>query len=334
MSQITIKCLENKTNNDGSLYGKFLVEPFDRGFGATIGNSLRRILLSGIPGSAVTGIRIEGVTHEFSSVPGVLEDVIDIMLNLKGLVVKSFSNQPQSLRISAKGPATILAKDIHLPADVQIINPDWKIATLANDGKMEMEIIVENGVGYIPADKQKGQNNPIDMIPVDAVFMPIRKVSYAVESVRTHDGINYDRLIIEIWSSGGIEPTVALGQAAAKLIEKLAPVAQFSGESISIPTTIEPIKVEEAVDQRKQLSIEELELSVRAYNCLKRANINSLGELLSLSYNELMNIKNFGKKSADEVLERLHKMGMHLIDETIPANIDELANMESEAFST
>ena len=335
MSQIAVKCLENKTNNDGSLYGKFLVEPFDRGFGATVGNSLRRILLSSIPGSAVTGVRIEGVTHEFSSVPGVLEDVIDIMLNLKGLVVKSFLAQPQSLRISAKGPMTVLAKDIHLPADVQIINPDWKIATLAGDGKLEMEIIVENGVGYVPADKQKGQNKAIDLIPVDAVFMPIRKVAYAVESVRTHDGADFDRLVMEIWSSGGVEPTVALGQAAAKLIEKLAQVAQFSGESISIPTIIEPIaKVEEIVDQRKQLSIEELELSVRAYNCLKRANINSLGELLSLSYNELMNIKNFGKKSADEVLDRLHKMGMHLIDETIPPNIDELDQVESEAFST
>ena len=335
MSQITIKCLENKTNNDGSLYGKFLIEPFDRGFGATIGNSLRRILLSSISGPAVTGVKIEGVTHEFSSVPGVLEDVIDIMLNLKGLVVKSFSNQPQSLRISAKGPMTVLAKDINLPSDVQIINPDWKIATLAGDGKLEMEIIVESGVGYVPADKQKTQNRAIDMIPVDAVFMPIRKVAYAVESVRTHDGVDYDKLIVDIWSSGGIEPTIALGQAAAKLIEKLAQVAQFSGESISIPTTVEPIvKTEEVIDQRKQLSIEELELSVRAYNCLKRANINSLGELLSLSYNELMNIKNFGKKSADEVLDRLHKMGMHLIDETIPPNIDELAEMESEAFST
>ena len=334
MSQITIKCLENKTNNDGSLYGKFVVEPFDRGFGSTVGNSLRRILLSSVPGSAVTAVKIEGVTHEFSSIPGVLEDVIDIMLNLKGLVVKSFSSQPQSLRISAKGPMTVLAKDIHLPADVQIINPDWKIATLAADGKMEMEIVVENGVGYVPADKQKTQNRPIDMLPVDAVFMPIKKVAYMVDSVRTHDGMDFDRLIIEIWSSGGVEPTVALGQAAAKLIEKLAPVAQFSGESISIQATVEPIKTEEVVDQRKQLSIEELELSVRAYNCLKRANINSLGELLSLSYNELMNIKNFGKKSADEVLERLHKMGMHLADETIPPNIDELANMESEAFST
>ncbi len=335
MSQITIKCLENKTNNDGSLYGKFLVEQFDRGFGSTIGNSLRRILLSSIPGSAVTGVRVDGITHEFSSIPGVLEDVIDITLNLKGLVVKSFSPQPQTLRIQTKGPATILAKDIHLPGDVQIINPDWKIATLASDGNVNMEILVENGVGYVPADKQKSPNRPIDMIAVDAVFMPIRKVAYFVESVRTHEGLDYDKLYIEIWSNGVVEPTIALGQAAAKLIEKLAPVAQFSGESLSIPAvSVEPVKIEEIPDQRKQLSIEELELSVRAYNCLKRANINSLGELLSLSYNELMNIKNFGKKSADEVLERLHKMGMHLTDETIPPNIDELANMESEAFST
>ncbi len=333
MSQITIKCLENKTNNDGSLYGKFLIEPFDRGFGTTVGNSLRRLLLSGIPGSAVTAVRIEGVTHEFSSIQGVLEDTIDIMLNLKGLVVKSFSHEPQTLRLSAKTPGQILAKDIQAPADVQIINPDWKIATLANDGKLEMDIIVENGVGYISADKQRNiQNRAIDMISVDAVFMPIRKVAYSIEPGKSPDGIDYDRLVIEIWSNGSIEPTLALGQAAAKLIEKMAPIAQFSGESLTIPATVEPVKQEEVVDQRKALSIEELELSVRAYNCLKRANINSLGELLSLSYNELMNIKNFGKKSADEVLERLHAMGLHLADETIPANLPP-DSLETEAFS-
>ena len=329
MNQLTIKCLENKTNNDGSLFGKFLLEPFDRGFGTTIGNSLRRILLSTIPGSAVTSVRMDGVTHEFSSIPGVIEDVIDLILNLKGLAVKSFSDQPQTLRLSAKGPMTVLAKDIQVPADVQIINPDWKIATVAKDGKIEAEIIVENGIGYIPAEKLKSQR-PIDHIPVDAVFMPIRKVAYLIETARTPEGLDYDRLIIDIYSNGTIEPTAALGHAAAKLIEQLAPLAQFSGEAITIPTVVEVApKAEEAPDQRVQLSIEELELSVRAYNCLKRANINSLGELLSLSYNELMNIKNFGKKSADEVLERLHTIGLHLADETIPHNLPE----EKEAFS-
>ena len=334
MSQITTKCLENKTNNDGSLYGRFLIESFDRGFGITIGNSIRRILLSNIPGSAVTGVRIVGVTHEFSAIPGVVEDIIDVTLNLKGLVVKSFSDQPQTLRISVTGPAIVYAKDLQLPADVQIINPDWKIATLAKDGKLEMEVIVENGVGYIAADKQKSQNRAIDIIPIDAVFMPIRKVAYSVEQARSPEGQEYDRIFVDVWSNGSIDPTQALGQAAAKLIEKIAPIAQFSGESLTIPTAVEPIKQEEVVDQRVTLSIEELELSVRAYNCLKRANINSLGELLSLSYNELMNIKNFGKKSADEVLERLHAMGMHLADETMPQFIPHQdASMESEAFS-
>ena len=328
MSQLAIKCLENKTNNDGSLYGKFLIEPFDRGFGTTIGNSLRRILLSSIPGSAVVAVRIEGVTHEFSSIPGVIEDVVDLLLNFKGLIVKSFSDQPQTLRLSAKGKMTVLAKDIQVPADVQIINPDWKIATLSSDGKLEIEIVVENGTGYIPADKQKTQR-AIDFIPIDAVFMPIKKVAYSIEAARTTEGLDYDRLMIDIWSNGSIEPTVAIGQAAAKLIEQMAPIAQFSGESISIPTIVEAPKVEAVVDQRAQLSIEELELSVRAYNCLKRANINSLGELLSLSYNDLMNIKNFGRKSADEVLERLHAIGLHLADETIPRNLPE----EKEAFT-
>ena len=334
MNQIAIKCLENKTNNDGSLYGRFLIEPFERGFGTTIGNSLRRVLLSSIPGSATTAVRVEGISHEFTSIPGVVEDVIDLMLNLKGLVVKSFSDQQQTLRLSAKGPGIVYAKDIVLPADIQVINPDWKIATLAADGKLEMEIYVESGTGYIPVDKQKQQNRAIDVIPVDAVFMPIRKVSYSTEAGRTPDGVDYDKLYIDIWSNGVIDPTMALGQAAAKLIERMAAIAQFSGESIKIPTVVEPVKTEEVVDQRKSLSIEELELSVRAYNCLKRANINSLGELLSLSYDELMNIKNFGKKSADEVIERLHAMGLHLANETGHMAQGIGTGFESEAFTT
>lgn len=335
MSQVSIKCLENKTNNDGSLYGKFLLEPFDRGFGTTVGNSLRRVLLSSISGTAITGIKIEGITHEFTAIPGVVEDTVDLMLNLKGLVVKSFSEQIQTLRISAKGPTTVYAKDIVLPTDVQVINPDWKIATVAKDGVLNMEIYVENGTGYIPAEKQKTQGRPIDVIPVDSVFMPIKKVSYQVDTSRTPDGIDTDRIFIEIWSNGIIEPTVALGQAAAKLIEKFAPIAQFAGESIKIPTAAEAPKAEEVVDQRRLLSIEELELSVRAYNCLKRANINSLGELLSLSYDELMNIKNFGKKSADEVLERLHAMGLTLANEVPPHQAQHTTSgIGSEAFTT
>ena len=332
MHQITVKCLENKTNNDGSLFGKFQIEPFQRGFGTTVANSLRRVLLSGIAGSAVTAVRIEGITHEFSSVPGVVEDVINIMLNLKGLGVKSFSDQPQTLKLSEKGPKTVFAKDLQLPADIQVINPDWKIATLAADGNLNMEIIVENGMGYVPADKQKVQGRAIDFIPVDSVFMPVKKVSYAIQTQRNVEGVELDSIIIEICTNGSIEPAVVLGQAATKIIEKLTVLAQLSGESIAIPQGVEPPKVEEPTDQRAELSIEELELSVRAYNCLKRANINSLGQLLSLSYNELMNIKNFGKKSADEVLERLHAMGLHLVDETMPQTFND-NSVESEAFS-
>ena len=336
--QVTVKCLENKTNSDGSLYGKFLLEPFTRGFGTTIGNSLRRILLSSISGSAVTAVKVEGITHEFSAIPGVVEDVVDVLLNLKGLVVKSFSNEPQTLRVSAKGPCMVYAKDIQVPSNVQIINQDWKIATLSNDGKLEMEITVENGVAYVPAEKHDLQNASIDVIPVDSVFMPIRKVAIISNTTRTPGGNEFDILTVEIVSNGSIEPTTALGQAAAQLIEKLAPIAQYSGESITIPSAQEVVKPlkEEVVDQRGQLSIEELELSVRAYNCLKRANINSLGELLSLSYNELMNIKNFGKKSADEVLERLHAMGLHLADETIPVGVESsprFQSQESDIFS-
>lgn len=309
---LKIKCLENKTANDGSIYGKFVIEPLERGYGTTVGNSLRRVLLSSLDGSAVTAVRVEGVTHEFTTVPGVTEDVIDIMLNLKGLVVKSFSNDPQYLHLDVQRPGPVTGRDLICPADVQVINPDWQICTLAEDGRVRAEITVERGRGYVPADAHSHYKQAIDVLPIDAVFMPVRKVSYMVEPTRVGESTNYDKLTIEIWSNGSIDATEAVSQSARQLIDHLVPIAELSGKPV-VPVAAQP---QQQDGKHHSISIEELELSVRAYNCLKRANIHSLGELLKLTYDDLMNIKNFGKKSADEVIERLRQFGLGLSDTT------------------
>lgn len=309
---LKIKCLENKTANDGSIYGKFVIEPLERGYGTTIGNSLRRVLLSSLDGSAVTAVRVEGVTHEFTTVPGVTEDVIDIMLNLKGLVVKSFSSDPQYLHLDVQRPGPVTGRDLICPADVQVINPDWQICTLAEDGRVRAEITVERGRGYVPADAHSHYKQAIDVLPIDAVFMPVRKVSYMVEPTRVGESTNYDKLTIEIWSNGSIDATEAVSQSARQLIDHLVPIAELSGKPV-VPVAAQP---QQQDGKHHSISIEELELSVRAYNCLKRANIHSLGELLKLTYDDLMNIKNFGKKSADEVIERLRQFGLGLSDTT------------------
>lgn len=307
---IKIKCLENKTHADGSIYGKFQIEPLERGYGTTLGNSLRRVLLSHIEGSAVTAVRIDGITHEFTTVPGVVEDVIDIMLNLKGLVVKTFSTDPQYLHLDVERPGPVTGRDIFCPADATIINPDWQLCTLAEGGRIRAEITAERGRGYVPADAHSQYKQAIDVLPIDAVYMPIRKVSYMVEPTRVGESTDFDKLTLELWSNGAIDATEAVSQAARQLIEHLVPIAELSGKPM-VPTTTQPQQQE---GKHSSISIEELELSVRAYNCLKRANINSLGELLKLTYDDLMNIKNFGKKSADEVIERLRQFGLGLAD--------------------
>lgn len=307
---IKIKCLENKTHADGSIYGKFVIEPLERGYGTTVGNSLRRVLLSHLEGSAVTAVRIESITHEFTTVPGVVEDVIDIMLNLKGLVVKTFSQEPQYLHLDVERPGPVTGRDIFCPADATIINPDWQICTLAEGGRIRAEITVERGRGYVPADAHSQFKQAIDVLPIDAVYMPVRKVSYNVEPTRVGESTDFDKLTIELWSNGAIDASEAISQAARQLIEHLIPIAELSGKPM-VATTAAPAPQE---GKHSSISIEELELSVRAYNCLKRANINSLGELLKLTYDDLMNIKNFGKKSADEVMERLRQFGLTLDD--------------------
>lgn len=312
--ELKIKNVDTTTSSDGSQYGKFIIEPLEKGFGTTIGNSLRRVLLSSLEGTAVTSARIEGITHEYTAIPGVLEDVIDVMLNMKGLVVKTDSKEPQHLRIDVDVPGPVLASDIQLPAGVKVVNPDWLICTIADGGSFHADVIVETGKGYVandvPRDSKSGA--PIDMLPVDATFMPIKRVSYNVETARVGNSLDFDKLTLEIWSNGSIDVNNALSQSATFLIEHFMQIASITGQ----PTiSALPVASEEVVEDENvpSISIEELELSVRAYNCLKRASINSMAELLKKSENDLLNIKNFGKKSSDEVIERLLHFGLNLV---------------------
>ena len=311
---LKIKCVNTTTSSDGSNYGKFVIEPLERGFGTTIGNSLRRVLLSSLEGAAVTAVRIEGITHEYTAIPGIVEDVIDIMMNLKGLVVKIEDDEPKTLRLDIDTAGPVLASDIELPSGVKIINSDWLVCTVAEGGSVHAEIVVETGKGYITTDilKETKSAAPVDMLPIDATFMPIKKVSYTVEHTRVGDITDYDKLILEIWSNGSIDVNTALSQASNLLIEHFMQIASLTGQTLSFSNIAQP--VEKAVEEEPapSITIEELELSVRAYNCLKRASINSLPELLKKSEHDLLNIKNFGKKSSDEVIEKLHQFGLNL----------------------
>lgn len=323
--ELKIKNINTATSSDGSQYGKFVIEPLERGYGSTIGNALRRVLLSSLEGAAITSVRIEGITHEYTSIPGVVEDVIDIMLNLKSVVVKTDFNEPQHLRLDATKPGPVLAGDIELPAGVKIVNPDCVVCTLSQGGSIHADITVEVGKGYVATDVLKEQKNglPIDLLPIDAVFMPIRRVAYNVESARVGESLDYDKLTLEIWSNGSIEVGAALSKASNLLIEHFSQIAGITGTPVQAkPEIIEEVTQEVAAPT---LSIEDLELSVRAYNCLKRASINSMSELLKKSEHDLLNIKNFGKKSSDEVIEKLHQMGLDL--QPNPENVDDLELM-------
>ena len=327
--ELKIKCVNTTTDSDGSQYGKFVIEPLERGFGTTIGNALRRVLLSSLEGAAVTAVRIEGITHEYTAIPGVVEDVIDIMLNLKGLVVKTDSKETQHLRLDVEKPGPVLASDLKLPAGVKIVNPDWVICTIAEGGSIHADILVETGKGYITQDvlKENKGGLPIDMLPIDATFMPIKRVSYNVEYTRVGDITDFDKLVLEIWSNGSVEVNSALSQAANMLIEHFMQIASITGQpvTVSVPQTVTVSEeVVETTEEAPSISIEDLELSVRAYNCLKRASINSMAELLKKSEHDLLNIKNFGKKSSDEVIEKLHQFGLDLMPNPEGVDLEEV----------
>lgn len=287
---------------------KFVIEPLEPGFGYTLGNTLRRTLLSSIPGAAISSVRIEGVLHEFATVPKVTEDVTDIILNLKGVVARSDLDEPVTVYLKAKGPADVTAGDIAPPAGVEILNPEHHIATLAKGASLEMELVVQRGVGYRSAEKNKNPRDPIGVIPIDSIFSPVRKVSYAVEDTRVEQMTDRDRLILDVETDGSVAPREALASSGSTLFE----LVQLFSELAEAPgVSIGPAEEDEQPSDYA-VTIEEMNLSVRSYNCLKREGVNTLGELVTKSEAELTEIRNFGQKSIDEVKAKLEEFGLAL----------------------
>jgi DNA-directed RNA polymerase subunit alpha len=293
----------------GESYGKFVVEPLEHGFGQTLGNSLRRVLLSSLPGVAVSSIRIEGIQHEFSAVTGVKEDVAEIILNLKELSAKLYCDGPKTVSINVKGPCELTAAALEVDDQIEIVNRDLHIATLNEDADLVMHLTLEKGRGYVSAEKNKNPNMPIGVIPTDSIFTPIRKVNYTVEDKRVGQSNDYDRLTLEVWTNGTLKPEEAVSGAASILTEHLA-------SFVRLTDTVLPVSMVQPEDDKKEkvleMTIEELELSVRAYNCLKRAGINSVAELVQRNQEDMMKVRNLGKKSLEEVEQKLIALGLAL----------------------
>jgi len=296
-------------------YGRFVVEPLERGFGATLGNSLRRVLLSSLFGAAVTAVKIEGVTHSFATMPGVVEDVLQILLNLKEVVIRSHSEQPKTITLKAKGKGEITAADIEHDAEIEIVNPDHKIATLDSSGKLEMEMIVERGKGYVSSERNKKSNLAVGFIPTDSLFTPVIKVNIATEEVRVGQEINYDRLVLSVWTNGSIKPDEAVKESA-KILDKHVDLFVHLGEKVEI-LGVEVERKAEVSEATLEMSVEDLELSARSLNCIKKASIKTVGELISNSEPDLMKHKNFGSKSLDEVREKLAEYKLALKGEKV-----------------
>lgn len=301
MAQFQIECVESTTKKNQSQYNRFVLEPLDRGQGTTVGNALRRVLLSNLPGAAVTAIRIAGVNHEFATIPGVREDVLEIMLNMKEIVLKSYTDQPQIGRLVAMGPATITAAHFDVPSEIEVIDPNQYVATLVEGAKLEMEFRVERGTGYRAIDRSKDDTSSLDFLQIDSVFMPVTKVNYAVEDIRADGAGPKDRLVLEIWTNGSIHPREALSEASELIANLFIPLKDLNELETS------QSDYQDEINPESQIPIEELQLSVRAYNCLKRAQINTVADLLDYSQEDLLEIKNFGAKSAEEVIEALQK---------------------------
>ena len=304
----TIECVERSPEGD---YGKFTVEPLERGYGLTLGNSLRRIMLSSLPGVAVSSIKIDGVLHEFSTIPGVKEDVTEIVLNIKNLCAKLYSDGPKVLYVEAEGEGEVCARHIKADADVEILNGDLHIATLNKDAQLYMEIVIEKGRGYVSADKNKvTDQGKIGIIPVDSIFSPVRKVNYTVENTRVGQVTDYDKLTIEVWTDCTIQPDDAISLAAKILNEHLNLFIDLTevAREAEIMVEKEDSKKEKVLD----MTIEELDLSVRSYNCLKRAGINTVGDLTNRTEEDMMKVRNLGRKSLEEVLNKLKAFGMEL----------------------
>lgn len=302
-----IECIETPMDDS---YGKYVVEPLERGYGTTLGNSLRRVLLSSLPGTAVTAIRIAGIQHEFSTIPGVKEDVTEIVLNIKRLIARLHSDEPKTIYIEATGECEVTAANIRPDGDVEILNPELHIATLGPGASLNMELTLDHGRGYVTAEKNKNPQAGIGTIPVDSIYTPVLKVNYAVENTRVGNQTDFDKLTIEVWTDRTITPRDALSLGAKILVDHFTLFTDLSDTIGTKSTVVE--KVEAQRDKVLEMTIEELDLSVRSFNCLKRANINTVEDLISKTEDEMIKVRNLGRKSLEEVEHKLAMMGLSL----------------------
>ena len=300
-----------KLTEDGK-YGRFVVEPLERGFGNTLGNSLRRVLLSSLEGCAVTSIKIDGVLHEFSTIPGVKEDVTEIVLNMKSVVAKLYETSPKVVEISAQGPCVVTAGDIKCDSEVEILNPEQHIATLGEDAKLNMEITIDKGRGYIPAERNKliSGNNVIGVLHIDSIYTPVLKVNYTVDNTRVGQITDYDKLTLDVWTNGVINAQEAVSLAAKVLTEHLNLFVNLSDKASSAEVMVE--KDDKGKEKILEMTIEDLDLSVRSFNCLKRAGINTVEDLINKSEEDMMKVRNLGRKSLEEVIQKLNSLGFSL----------------------
>lgn len=305
-----IECL---AINEDESYGKFVCEPLERGYGMTIGNSLRRILLSSLPGVAITSVKIEGVLHEFSTIPNVIEDVPEIIVNLKSVRLKMHDNEEKTIKIDFKGEGEVKAGDIITDSSVEVLNPDLHIATVAEGGSLQMEMTVNRGRGYNVAEKNKTQNQAIDVLPIDSIFTPVKKVNYSVENTRVGQTVDYDKLTIEVWTDGSLKAYEALSLAAKVMTGHLELFIDLSEAARNTKVMVE--KAETKRERILEMPIEDLELSVRSYNCLKRAGISTVQDLASKTEADMMKVRNLGKKSLDEVINKLHSLDLNFASE-------------------
>ena len=312
MIEIEKPRIETETLTEDGKYGKFVVEPLERGFGNTLGNSLRRVLLSSLEGCAVTSVKIDGVLHEFSTIPGVKEDVTEIVLNMKSLVAKLFETCPKVVEINAEGPCKVTAADITCDNEVEILNPELHIATLGEGAKLNMEITIDKGRGYVPAErnKQLSGNNVIGVLPIDSIYTPVLKVNYTVDNTRVGQITDYDKLTLDVWTNGVINAEEAVSLAAKVLTEHLNLFVNLSDKASSAEVMVE--KDDKGKEKILEMTIEDLDLSVRSFNCLKRAGINTVEDLINKSEEDMMKVRNLGRKSLEEVVQKPNSLGFSL----------------------
>ena len=306
-----IECIETPAD---PAYGKYVVEPLERGYGTTLGNSLRRVLLSSLPGTAFTSVKIAGVQHEFSTIPGVVEDVTEIVLNIKGILARLHSTGPKTVYLEASGEGTVTAGDIKADAEVEILNPEHVIAHLGPDGALNMELVLEHGRGYVSADRNKNPAMPIGTIPVDSIYTPVLKVNYSVENTRVGNQTDFDKLTLEVWTDNTMSSRDALSLGAKILVDHFTLFTDLSENLTESSVVVE--KEEQQTNDLMSITIEELDLSVRSFNCLKRANINTVEDLVSKTQEEMIKVRNLGRKSLEEVEHKLNQMGLHLADDS------------------